>query len=534
MKVTVAFLLCVVACGEAIIYENASYSPEERQFLDFKLNNPKTIVWTKSSGDPVEIREVVAVNTDHFNNQLFVDTISSFSAERLPERITNAKGAGAFGYFVVTNDVSKYTYADLFNGIGKKTPLVARFSAVVQNKGGTDLGRESRGFAVKFYTKQGNLDLACLHIPVFLYRDPNFVSHLMHGVSRNPQTNLISSTSRWDVAIQRPATLNTLFWLYSDYGIPNGYRKADFFPVHTYELANKHGETHYVRFNFRTEQGFSAFTNQQAAEVSGRDPDYFVKDLFNAIGRGDYPSWRLEMDVLTKHDLQTVDYNPFDVTGLWTNGTFTTVQIGRLVLNKNVENVFRDLELAAFNPSNLVPGIPGPVDNLFKARRTAYRMAQNYRLGSNPNKILINMPLYARTYNRDGKPPVRGNMGNAPHYHPNSFNGPMPYVDENQPAKTLRVLGSMAVDFQPLTYFYNHIIESEAHRRRFISNLVDSLESVVPPVLDKVLELFDLIDHDLKRRVAVGLEAAYARRRADRGPPSINTPIRNFPTAVNY
>ncbi|XP_026743683.1 uncharacterized protein LOC113505265 [Trichoplusia ni] len=518
------------------MYNNVTYTPDERQLLDFKLEHPETIgLWTKSSGEPTEVRDILTINSDQFNNQLLIDSMMNFNAERIPERVVHAKNTGAFGYFVVTNDVSKYTYADLFNGIGKKTPLVARFSPSLQNRGGSDLVREALGLAVKFYTKEGNLDLLCLHTPIFSFKDPLFFPLVLHAATRNPQTNLFTLTSFWDIAVQKPSVIHVFFWLFSDYGIVDGYRKSDFFPIHTYELANKHGETHYVRFNFRTEQGFSAISSAEAALIIGRDRDYSVRDLYNAIERGHYPAWRLEMDVMTEHDIQTVEYDPFDVTRLWENGTFTTVQIGRLILNKNVDNVFSDIELTAYNPSNLVPGIPGPPDGLFRGRRIFYRDTQNHRLGANHNKILVNKPLYAKTYNRDGKPPVLLNMRNAPNYYPNSFNGPVPYVDEKRPRKKLQLLERNAVDFQPMSDFYNYILESEDHRGRFIQNLVASLEPVTPPVIQKILKLFYLIDPDLHKRVTVGLTAAYARRAAEQAAAqttSTNTPIRNFPTTV--
>ncbi|CAB3227092.1 unnamed protein product [Arctia plantaginis] len=487
------------------------------QLLDFRLEHPKPIgVWTKSSGDPTEIREIHTINSDQFNNQLLLDTLLPFDGERVPERVVHAKGTGAFGYFEVTNDVSKYTYADVFNGIGKRTPLVVRFSTALQNLGGTDLSRELKGMAVKMYTEAGNLDLTCLHTPIYLYRDPIMFPQFVHAFKRNPQTNLFDFTAPWDFMTLRPVLLHTFFWLLADYGIPNGYRRMDAFPIHTYELANKHGETHYVRFNFRTEQGFTFLTTAQATAISGQDPDYYVRDLYNNIEQKNFPSWRLEMDVMTKHDIVNVDYDPFDVTRLWKNGTFFTVQIGRLVLNQNVENQFRDVEQGAFNPAHLVPGIPGPIDWLFRGRRAAYRDTQNYRLGRNHNRIFINMPRYAKTYIRDGKPPVRLNGRDAPNYYPNSFNGPMPYVDEKKPRDKLLTLESNAFDLNILSYFYNHVLESEVHRQRFIENLAMSLVTVTPPVIEKALKLLFLIDEDLGKRALIGLEVAREQVRAQR------------------
>ncbi|PZC86804.1 hypothetical protein B5X24_HaOG201663 [Helicoverpa armigera] len=532
----VACLFYVVVNVESIKYANVTYEPAQRQLLDFKRDHPLPIgLWTKNTGDPVEIRDTITINSDQFNNQLLLDTMLTFDGERIPERVVHAKGTGAFGYFEVTNDVSKYTYADVFNGIGKKTPLVVRLSSALQSVGGSDLARELRGMSIKFYTREGNLDLLCLSTPVYLYRDPMFFLNLVHAFKRNPQTNLFDFTSQWDLATQRPVISHNFFWTLADYGIPNGYRRMDAFPIHTYEIANKHGERHYVRFNFRTEQGVSAISSAQAAVLQGQDPDFFNRDLYNAIDQGNFPAWKLEMDVLTPHDIQTIDYDPFDVTRLWKNGTYFTVQIGRLVLNKNIENHFRDVEQGAYNPAALVPGIPGPPDFLFRGRRMFYRDTQNHRLGRNHNKIFINMPLYAKTYIRDGTPPTRLNMKNTPNYWPNSFNGPIPYVDEKRPREKLQVLESNAIDLEPLSNFYNYILEDEGHRQRFINNVVLSLVPVTPPVVQRALKLLHLIDRDLGNRVTVGLEVALAQAAAEQAAAQAtaapNVPIRNVPTA---
>ncbi|XP_022828395.1 catalase-like [Spodoptera litura] len=321
----------------------------------------------------------------------------------------------------------------------------------------------------------------------------------------------------------------------SDYGIPNGYRRMDTFPIHTYELSNRHGERHYVRFNFRTELGFSYLTTAEAAAIQALDLDYFTRDLYNAIDSRQYPAWKLEMDVMSLHDIEKVDYNPFDVTRLWKNGTFYTVPIGRLVLNKNVKNHFRDIEQAAFNPANLVPGIPGPVDYLFHGKRIAYRDSHNFRLGRNHNNILVNMPLYAKTYVRDGRPPISLNMRNAPNYYPNSFHGPVPYVDEKRPWKKLRVLESNAIDLAPMWHFYNYILEDEAHRQRFIANIVLTLVPVTPPVVQRVMKLLHLIDQGLSERVKTGYEAALtAQQAAALASPPLAILSRRVPSAQNY
>ncbi|KAH9631041.1 hypothetical protein HF086_015026 [Spodoptera exigua] len=520
MKAIVVCLFCwiihKVQSDDSKRFENVTYQPVQRQLLDFKEDHPHPIgLWTKNAGDAVDIRETITINSDQFSNQLLIDTISTLDGERIPERIVHAKGTGAFGYFEVTHDVSKYTYADVFNGVGKKTPVAVRLSTSLQPLGGTDVGREPKGMAVKFYTKEGNLDLLCLSTPVFQFRDPMILRDVLHAFKVNPQSNIrLDYTAAVDLLTLRPSLGHNAFWVLSDFGVPDGYRKMDAFPIHTYEISNRYGETHYVRFNFRTEQGIAILTSLQAAAIQAVDLDYYNRDLYNAIDSGKYPSWRLEMDVMTIHDIQKVDYDPFDVTRLWKNGTFHTVPIGRLVLNKNVENLFRDVEQAAYNPANLVPGIPGPVDFLFRGRRSFYRDAQNYRLGRNHNKILVNQPLYEKSYVRDGRPPTKLNMKNTPNYYPNSFNGPMPYVDEHRPWKKLEVLENNAVDVEPLWYFYNYIIKDEAHRLRFISNIAVPLAQVTPPVVQRLLKLLFLVDEDLATRVRAAYEVALVAQQA--------------------
>lgn len=469
-------------------------------------------MWTTTAGEPIDIRDIITINSDTFSNQLHLDTTFNFDAERIPERVVHAKGTNAFGYFEVTHDVSKYTSAEVFNGVGKKTPLVVRFSSSTPSLGGPDAINDLKGMAVKFYTKEGNLDLLGLQTPVYPYTDPIFFNSFIHAFKKNPKTNLFDPTARWDLVTLRPSLLTVVLWVSSDYGIPNGYRKMDGFPIHTYELSNKQADTHYARFNFRTEQGLDNLTVAQAIAINGRDVDYYNRDLYRAIATKDYPAWRLEMDVLTKDDLTKVGYNPFDVTRLWENGTYSTVQIGRLVLNENPDSMYRVSEQSAFNPGHLVPGIPGPVDFLFKGRRINYRDTQNYRLGRNHNKIPINLPRYAMTYVRDGKPPVRENMGDAPNYFPNSFNGPIPYVDETKPKHKLLILENNAVDLEQNAYFYNHILTNDAQRQRLIDNLALSLASVSTPVSKRALKLLSLVDKDLGTRVAQGLQVQLIAR----------------------
>ncbi|KAJ8716508.1 hypothetical protein PYW07_003135 [Mythimna separata] len=282
------------------------------------------------------------------------------------------------------------------------------------------------------------------------------------------------------------------------------------FPIHVYEVYNKEGEQFFVKFNFRTEQGLFNLTNAQAAAIGVDDPDYYNRDLYNAIAAGNYPSWKLELDILAKDELNKLDYDPFDVTRLWRRGTYRTVTVGRLVFNRLVDNNFKDNEQSAFSPENLVPGILGPADVVFKARKVFYPDTQNYRVGVNHANVKINAPLYDKTYNRDGMPPVLDNMKDAPNYYPNSFNGPMPYVDENRPTERLLILHRNAIDLQPIAEFYNEIVDTDAHRQRIVANLAGMLVQVPLDVEKKALRLLTMVDIDLGRQVRAALIAARA------------------------
>lgn len=435
-----------------------------------------------------------------------MDAAAHIDRERIPERVVHAKGVAAFGYFEVTNDVSKYTKADVFNGVGKKTPIALRFSLSVPRLGGSDLVRTFRGLGVKFYTKEGNLDLTCLQTPVYFYKDPVDFGHSARSLRRNPRTTLTDNTMQWDWTSLKPARLLTFLWVFADYGIPRNYRTMDLFPIHTYEINNKHGDSYYIKFNFRTLQGLDNFTSAEARAVSADDPDYFSRDLYNAISEKNYPKWRLDMDILTKEDLKRVDYDPFDITIPWKRGTYKTVTVGRIVVNSTMTNHFRDSEQAAYNPGNLVPGIVGPADFVFKARRMFYRDTQNYRLGVNNHEIAVNSPKYKKTYNRDGLPPVRDNMRDNPNYYPNSFRGPVPIVDEDRPEHKLLVLNSNAIDFQPITDFYENILQNDAQRQRLADNLASSLETILPNIARRVLKLLEMGHPDLGKRTARSLK----------------------------
>ncbi|KAJ0183153.1 hypothetical protein K1T71_001129 [Dendrolimus kikuchii] len=516
-------LFCLLLYCDAVIishYVNFTLEPDTLQLPEFRERHPLPIgLLTSSAGEPVDLRDMVTLNTEVFNRQFHLETILHLDGERTPERVVHAKGIGAYGYFEVTNDVSEYTKADVFNGVGKKTPVFARFSTQIASLGGNDVERTTKSIAAKFYTKEGNLDFLGIHIPIFAFNDPVLFTSFARATRRNPRTGIPDPTLLWDLVVMRPELMHIILWLQSDVGIPNGYRKMDNFLIHPYEINNAKGETFYVKFNFRSELGLDNLTSTEAQIITGETLDYYNRDLYNAIAEKNYPSWRIEMDVMTMEDLKTVEYNPFDHTVLWKPGTYHTVPIGRMVLNRHVENHFKDSEQSAFNPANLVPGIPGPIDFLFKARRVSYLDTQNYRLSRNHNNILVNKPKFAMTYTRDARPPNSHNMMDVPNYFPNSYSGPAPLVDETKPKQIILPLTSQAVDLGETNNFYNVVVESDAHRQRIADNIAATLLTVNAMTLKNVIWLLTLTDPDLGHRTKMSLKeqrSARATHREDR------------------
>ncbi|KAJ2950956.1 hypothetical protein O0L34_g5331 [Tuta absoluta] len=499
------------------VIDNATL-PTARQLLEFKIDHPKPIgLLTLGAGSPVDIRDQLTLNSDVFKDNFFLDVQMHVDGERTQPRVVHPKGTAVWGHFEVTNDVSKYTKADVFNGVGKKTPVLARLSVGTTERGGPDTTRDLKGFSLKFYTKEGNLDFLNLQIPIFTFKDPIDFVPLVRAFKKSDITNLYDYTAIWDVITLRPHGLTGYLYMLSDYGAPDGWRHADYFAEHTYELTNKHGERWYAKFNWRTEQGLKNLTADEVRNIQSTDSDYYIRDIYNAVKTKEYPSWRLELDLLSLHDIQNIDYDPFDVTRLWKKGTYHTVPVGRLVLNRMTDNHFRDADQSAFDPSNLVPGIPGPVDNLFRGRRLAYRDTQSRRISTNFYKVSVNAPKYSKLYQRDGHPPIWDNMRDAPNYYPNSFHGPIAFVDEDRPKENLMLLQTNAVDLQEAHDFYNEVLKSEGERKRLIANIVETLLMTTEPLRTRVPKYLSLVDKELARRVVIGLKQALAGTNTMRG-----------------
>ncbi len=347
-----------------------------------------------------------------------------FNREVIPERRMHAKGSGAFGEFTVTHDITKYTKAAIFSEIGKKTKIFMRFSTVAGERGAADAERDIRGFAVKFYTEEGNWDVVGNNTPVFFFRDPKKFIDLNHAVKRDPRTNMRSANNNWDFWSSLPEAMLQLTITMSDRGIPSSYRYMHGFSSHAYSLINDKNERIWVKFHFRSQQGVQNLTDQEAAAVVAHDRESHQRDLYTAIETGDYPKWTLFIQVMTDEEAKKLPYNPFDLTKMWFKKDFPLIEVGELVLNQNPTNYFADVEQAAFNPANNVPGIGFSPDRMLQTRVFSYGDAQRYRLGVNHHQIPVNAPLGVKnphSFHRDGLMRVDGNMGSELHYEPNSY-----------------------------------------------------------------------------------------------------------------
>ena len=351
----------------------------------------------------------------------YLEKLGHFNREVIPERRMHAKGSGAYGTFTVTHDLSKYTRAKIFAQVGKKTELFARFTTVAGERGAADAERDIRGFAVKFYTEEGNWDLVGNNTPVFFLRDPLKFPDLNHAVKRDPRTNLRSAKNNWDFWTLLPEALHQVTITMSDRGIPKSYRHMHGFGSHTFSLISAKGERHWVKFHFTCQQGIKNLTDAEAEALVGKDRESHQRDLYESIERGDFPRWKLQVQLMPEADAAKVTYNPFDLTKIWPHKDYPLHDVGVMELNRNPENFFAEVEQSAFNPANVVPGIGFSPDKMLQGRLFAYGDAQRYRLGVNHQQIPVNAPRCpAHSYHRDGSMRVDGNHGSTLGYEPNS------------------------------------------------------------------------------------------------------------------
>ena len=368
----------------------------------------------------------------------FLEKMAHFDREVIPERRMHAKGSGAFGSFTVTHDITQYTKAALFSEVGKQTDMFVRFSTVAGERGAADAERDIRGFAMRFYTEQGNWDLVGNNTPVFFFRDPLKFPDLNHAVKRDPRTNMRSPTNNWDFWTGLPEALHQVTILMSDRGIPASFRHMHGFGSHTFSFINASNERYWVKFHFTTQQGIKNLTDQEAAELVGMDRESSQRDLYEAIEGGDFPRWTMSVQIMPEADAAKVPYHPFDLTKIWPKGDYPLIEVGYFELNKNPENYFADVEQAAFNPAHIVPGISFSPDRMLQGRLFSYGDAQRYRLGVNHAQIPVNTPRCPyHSYHRDGAMRVDGNQGSRLHYEPNSYGEWQEQPDFSEPPLAL-------------------------------------------------------------------------------------------------
>lgn len=443
-----------------------------------------------------------------------LEKLAHFNRERVPERVVHAKGAGAHGTFVVTNnDISKYTKADFLSEEGKTTPMFIRFSTVAGELGSADTVRDPRGFAVKFYTQEGNYDLVGNNTPVFFIRDAIKFPDFIHTQKRHPQTHLKNPTAVWDFWSLSPESLHQVTILMSDRGIPATLRHMHGFGSHTFKWVNAQGQAVWVKYHFKTDQGVKNLDVDLAAKLAGENPDYHTEDLFNAIEAGDLPSWTLYVQIMPIEDANTYKWDPFDVTKVWSQKDYPLIEVGKMTLDRNPENYFAEVEQATFSPGTLIPGIEASPDKMLQGRLFSYADAHRYRVGANHNALPINAPKCPfHNYQRDGQMRFDGNGGNAVYYEPNSFGGPT----ESPEAKvTPFEVEGMAAEhsyshddhFTQAGDLYRLLTEDE--RTRLVENIVGAMKPVEREDIKlRQISHFHKADPEYGARVAEGLGLA--------------------------
>jgi len=449
------------------------------------------------------------------------EKLAHFNRERIPERVVHAKGTGAYGKFTVTGDITKYTKAKLFSKVGNKCRVLVRFSTVGGEKGSADTERDPRGFAVKFYTEDGNWDLVGNNTPVFFIKDAKKFPDFIHTQKRDPKTNLKSPTMMWDFWSLNPESLHQVMILFSDRGTPDGYRFMHGFGSHTFSMINKKNERVWVKFHFVSQQGNKTLTGPQAEEIKGKDPDYSQRDLVEAISKKDFPKWTLKIQVMTDQQAKKFRWNPFDVTKVWPHKEYPLIEAGVMELNEIPENYFADVEQAAFAPSHTIDGISLSPDKMLQGRILAYPDAHRYRLGANYEQLPVNRPITpVHHHQRDGFMNVDGNGGSAPNYYPNSFDGIAADSSYKEPA--MKLDSNIADTYnrnendddyytQPGLLFRK--VMNAREKQNTISNFVSALKGVTGPkrkeiILRQLNHLYKA-DKELALSIAKGLGIKY-------------------------
>lgn len=432
-----------------------------------------------------------------------IEKLAHQNRERIPERVVHAKGWGAHGTLTITNDISKYSRAKLFAKVGTKVPMLARFSTVAGELGAADAERDVRGFALKFYTEEGNWDLVGNNTPVFFVRDPLKFPDFIHTQKRHPKTNMRSPTAMWDFWSLSPESLHQVTILMSDRGLPQSPMHMNGYSSHTYSFWNKKGERFWVKFHFKTMQGHKHFTNKEAAEVVGKTRESYQEALFGAIEGGNFPKWQVFVQIMPEKEAEKTPYNPFDLTKVWPHGDYPLIEVGVMELNRNPENYFAEIEMAAFSPSNIIPGISFSPDKMLQARIFSYADAHRYRLGTHYEALPINAPKCpVHHYHKDGAMRFFPSTTGTPDafYEPNSFNGPVENPDVMEPP--LRIDGDAARynhregndDFSQPRALFN--LFDDGQKKRLFSNIAEAMAGVSKDIVDRQLALFDKVHPD--------------------------------------
>ncbi|VVE49055.1 catalase [Pandoraea anhela] len=429
-----------------------------------------------------------------------IEKLAHFDREVIPERRVHAKGSGAFGKLTITHDITKYSRARVFEAVGKETPVFLRFSTVAGERGAADAERDVRGFALKFYTDEGNWDLVGNNTPVFFIRDPLKFPDFIHTQKRDPKTNMRSPTAAWDFWSRSPESLHQVTILMSDRGLPKNYRQQHGFGSHTFSFINAANERFWVKFHFKSMQGVENVTNAEAAAIVGDDRESHQRDLFEAIEAGNFPRWRMQVQVMPEADAATYRFNPFDITKVWPHGDYPLIDVGVLELNRNPENYFADVEQAAFNPGNVVPGIGFSPDRLLQGRLFSYGDTQRYRLGVNHSAIPVNAPKcpFHNSFHRDGAMRVDGNLGSTPNYEPNRYGA---FAEQPEYREPQQAVGAVADRFdhrddddyysQPRALFR---LFDDAQKARLFGNIAASMQGVPDDVAERQIGHFAKID----------------------------------------
>ncbi|WP_199742345.1 catalase [Streptomyces triticirhizae] len=448
-------------------------------------------------------------------DQHLIEKLAHFNRERVPERVVHARGAGAYGTFTVTADVTPYTRAAFLSEIGKETEVFLRFSTVAGNLGAADAVRDPRGFALKFYTEEGNYDLVGNNTPIFFIKDAIKFPDFIHTQKRDPYTGSQEPDNVWDFWGLSPESTHQVTWLFGDRGIPASYRHMNGYGSHTFQWTNAAGEAFWVKYHFKTDQGIRNLTAEEAAVLAGQDPDSHQRDLRVSIENGDFPSWTVQAQIMPVADAPTYRFNPFDLTKVWPHADYPPIEIGRLELNRNPRNVFAEVEQSIFSPHHFVPGIGPSPDNMLQGRLFAYGDAHRYRVGINADQLPVNRPhaTEARTHGRDGHA-YDGRHGGAKNYEPNSFGGP---AQTDQPLWAATTVSGVTGDHPAPSHAEDddygqagtlYRLMSEDEKERLIANLAGSIAQVSrDDIAERAIENFRRADEDYGKRLHAAVQA---------------------------